>query len=240
MEWLAVRYQPTTLFTLKPSWATSTGGKTLLLPSPYALKMALLDVAIRTNGLKAGIDAWHWLRELALGIQLPPQIVVTNLFGRILRQKEIKSKASEKPAKIAEAMAQKQWPYQHSIGFREYAYFAEPWQLSIGYNDVAHTNQLALWLAQINYLGKRGGFVQLLEPPRVPSEPTNYTVLTQDQIGFPLQGLIQALDDCDPKMTFTHANIYDKKRPKRITRHIVLPYTIKRSSKAYTWYEKVS
>ena len=109
--WLEVVYQPTTLFSLKPSWATSTGGKSLLLPTPYALKMGLLDAAIRTSGLNVGQAAWPWLCRLEIGIDLPPQIVVTNLFAKILRVKEIKSKASEKPKAIAKAKAKGQWPF---------------------------------------------------------------------------------------------------------------------------------
>ncbi len=93
MEWLTTTYQPTTLFSLKPSWATSTGGKSLLLPSPYAFKMALLDAAIRTSGLAVGEAAWPWLRDLHMAVRLPEQVTVTNLFGRILREKEIKNQS---------------------------------------------------------------------------------------------------------------------------------------------------
>ncbi len=45
--WLIATYQPTSLFSLRPANATTSGGKTLLTPTPFALKMALLDAAIR-------------------------------------------------------------------------------------------------------------------------------------------------------------------------------------------------
>jgi hypothetical protein len=54
MPWLIARYQPTSLFSLKHGDATSTGGKSLLVPTPFAIRMALLDAAIRTEGIAAG------------------------------------------------------------------------------------------------------------------------------------------------------------------------------------------
>ena len=106
MAWLEAIYEPTTLFSLRPSWATSSGGKSLLLPSPYAVKMAVLDVALRTSGLAKAEKEWPWIRDLSLGIQLPSQIVVTNLFVKVLRLRR-------KPAPSGSADA---GPFQKTIG----------------------------------------------------------------------------------------------------------------------------
>jgi len=242
MDWLQITYQPTALFSLKPSAATSTGGKSLLLPSPFAFKMALLDVAIRTSGLNQAKDNWPIIRDLQLGIQLPSEITVTNLFGRILRQKEIKSKASEKPAKILQAKAKGQWPYQRTIGYREYVYFRDPLTFALGFEPSELIQQsLRHWLLQINYLGKRGGFVQPLHEaqPVTSDELAPFIMLTAEQKSYPIQGVMQMLDDCDPKTKFEQVDIYTTKRPKRIVRHLVLPYKVKRSSRSYTLYEHI-
>ena len=239
MNWLEVTYQPTTLFSLKPSWATSTGGKSLLLPTPYALKMALLDAAIRTSGLKIGEAAWAWLSKLEISIDLPEQIVVTNLFTKILRMKEIKSKASEKPKAIAKAKMQGQWPFQKTIGYREYVYYPAPIRLAFGFAESKQHAQLVDWLIQINYLGKRGGFVQLMGLPTPRDDDEGFVRLTQSQDEIPTKGLIQQLDDCGAKMLFAHANIYDKKSTKRVVRHVVLPYGLVQSSKSYSLYQRL-
>lgn len=238
MNWLEVSYQPTTLFTLKPSWATSSGGKTLLLPTPYALKIALLDVAIGTSGLKTAESAWPWLRDLQISINLPRQLVVSNLFSKILRIKEIKSKASEKDQAIIEAKAKQQWPFQTTIGYREYVYYPEPVCLAFNLELEHHQKQLAEWLTQISYLGKRGGFVQMVSPPTPRYDDTGFIRLTEPQTEFLPMGLIQQLDDCGPKMRFEQANIYDNKRPDRVVRHIILPYRLVKSSKSYSLYER--
>ena len=71
---------------------------------------------------------------------------------------------------------------------------------------------------------RRGGFMQIVEPPTAVSHPTHYTLLTQEMTAFPVRGLMQRIDDCDPKMKLDQANIYSKSRPKRISRDVVLPY----------------
>ena len=44
-------FQPTTLFSLKDSNSTNSGAKSLFLPSPYAIKMAILNQAITIGGV---------------------------------------------------------------------------------------------------------------------------------------------------------------------------------------------
>lgn len=230
MHWLEVTYQPTTLFSLKPSWATSSGGKSLLLPTPYSVKMALLDVAIRTSGLEAAKDAWPWLRDLDLSIRLPSQIVVTNLFARILRKRRGKSPAG---------------PFQRTIGYREYVHYPGPLNLALGVAEEGHQAQLAAWLLQINYLGKRGGFMQPLgEASRRPDD-NDFLRLTEDPTEIDPRGIVQQLDDCGHRMTFEHADIYSGKSIRtdvatgRIVRHVILPFRLARSSKSYTLYERI-
>jgi hypothetical protein len=46
----SVVYQPTNLFSLKESNSTNSGAKSLLIPSPYSIKMALFNQAITIDG----------------------------------------------------------------------------------------------------------------------------------------------------------------------------------------------
>jgi hypothetical protein len=226
MAWIQATYQPTALYSLRPSWTTSSGGKSLLLPSPYALKTAVLDAAIRASGLAQAEKAWSWIRSMDIAIRLPKQIVVTNLFAKILKLRRNQARPGTQDA----------GPFQKTIGYREYVYYAESISLAFAVAG-AEAVQLGDWLAQINYLGKRGGFVQLLEPAALVTDIADFLLLTTPTSSFPINGLVQQLDDCDPKMQFVEANIYGSKKPKRITRHIVLPYQLKKSTRAYSLYE---
>lgn len=232
--WLIAEYQPTALFSLKPAWATSSGGKSLLIPTPYAVKMALLDAACRTAGVAVAKEAWPWLRDLTVALRPPKRVVVTNLFTRILKPRRTPAKPGTQHA----------GPLGKTIGFREYVYFDEPLGIALG-QTLTDLACLEGWLLQINYLGKRGGFVQLLDPP-TPAEmlPPEFIVVDGDPTrSFPANGIIQQLDDCDPSLTFEKANIYSGKNirlgKERVLRHIVLPYRLVRSSRSFSLYERI-
>jgi hypothetical protein len=177
-------------------------------------------------------------------VRLPQRIVVNNTFAKILRWKEIKSKASEKEAAIARAVAGRQWPFQKTIAFREYVQFGGP--LALAFQGMA-TKDLTPLLMQVNYLGKRGGFMQLLRRPETTEElPAGFTVLTEGVNGAFLLGVLQMVDDCGESLTFDKANVYDRSRKSqikvgkdRIFHHIVLPYRSTRSSRGFTLYERI-
>ncbi|MBO9311366.1 MAG: hypothetical protein J7465_03900, partial [Chloroflexus sp.] len=108
----------------------------------------------------------------------------------------------------------------------------------------AQRDWLSTALINITYLGKRGGFVQLLQAPEYKEVlPPDFISLTQPGMNFPLDGTLQVLDDCDDKVSFEKVNVYDqtKKLSKddRQPRHVVLPYRLRRSSKSFSWYERI-
>jgi hypothetical protein len=232
--WLTAEYQPTALFSLKPAWATSSGGKSLLTPTPYAIKMALLDAAFRTAGAATAKEAWPWLRDLAVALRPPERVVVTNLFTRVLKPRRT----------LAGPGTQHAGPLGKTIAFREYVYFDGPLGIAL---DVDASNRLRLeeWLLQVNYLGKRGGFVQILRPPAPAGVlPSGFTVVDGDpNRPFLADGIIQQLDDCDASLTFEKADIYSGKNiglgKERVLRHVVLPYRLVRSSKGFSLYERI-
>src|SRR5579863_385884 len=174
--WIVARYLPVAPFSLKPAAATSSGGKTLLVPTPYAIKMALLDAAIRTLGLAEGERLFPALRALSIAMELPKNIVVMKGFSKIWRPAE--SKDSQKKdetrevfeARLQEKLADKiergQYPFYSTIAYREYVHYREPFQLAFtAPADVSPTALLQL-LSCVNYFGKRGGFMQITGPPQ--------------------------------------------------------------------------
>ena len=234
-SWLIAEYQPTALFSLKPAWATSSGGKSLLVPTPYAIKMALLDAACRTAGVAVAEQAWPWLRDLTVALRPPQRVVVTNLFTKILKPRRTMAKQGTQHA----------GPLGKTIGFREYIYLDGLLGIALSGED---GDRLCLqdWLLQVNYLGKRGGFVQISAlPVMAETLPAGFIVVDGDRSrAFPADGIIQQLDDCDASLTFEKANIYSGKHIKlgkeRVLHHVVLPYRLVRSSKGFSYYERIT
>ena len=89
--WATGVFHQVSLFSLKPADTTSTGGRSLLIPTPFSIKMALLDVALRTYGLNAGVELFPTIRDLAIAMSLPQCIIVNNCFVRILKPRRDKS-----------------------------------------------------------------------------------------------------------------------------------------------------
>ncbi len=219
--WLIAEYESVTLFSLKHSAATATGGKTLLVPTPCAIKMALLDAACRTRGITQAKQLWSQIRDLQIGILPAQQAVVTNLFQKVLRPRR-----NEIPLDEPDAGA-----FQRTIGYREYAHLSGSLGLGLGWSEVGPKEWLAGLLLNVNYLGKRGGFMQLRSIPSLVEElPEGFVLATSAQEEFSLNGTLQVLDDCSPKLTFEQVDIYSKKNMRtgtdRILRHVVIPYRL--------------
>lgn len=242
MMWTIASYQPVALFSLKPATATSSGGKTLICPTPFALKMALVDCAIRLYGLDDIQSTWWIIRQLQIRIRLPSTLAVVNTFTKIVRPK--KNGASDDDGTGL------QTPLGRTIAYREYVSFGGPIDVAYQTHEgAALPNQIAACLEQITYFGKRGSFMQLLEPPAQAeeselTEQEGWTTITADQPQFLLGGTLQLLDDCPAQLPFERVDIYSTKGmslgKERILRHIVLPYTLERSSRNFSLYTRIT
>ncbi len=254
--WTVVRYLPVAPFSLKPAAATSSGGKTLLVVSPYAIKMALLDVAIRSFGLEAGERWFPQIRALEIAVDLPQDILVFSAFSKIRRPVEFKDAQKKEETReefetrrrerIAEMIEKGNYPFYSTISFREYVQYREALSIAISAPNGAELPiAFVSLLMGINYFGRRGGFVQVMErPEQVAQLSEAFVTLTASQnASYYRDGTLQMLDDCGPTLTFQQANIYSDKRvtvgKERIIRHIVLPYRLERSSRSYSWYTHI-
>src|SRR6266699_2675723 len=176
--WVIAVYHQVSLFSLKPSDTTSTGGKSLLVPSPYSIKMAVLDAAIRAYGVRIGSEVFTLLRESAIALSPPPYIIVNNCFVRIQKRRRPKSRKERASGKRTEegttslledeegegeeeAAGEGLGPYGRSISFREYVQYSGPLGLALQVSESDKAARLSQLLPLINYLGKRGGFFQL-------------------------------------------------------------------------------
>jgi hypothetical protein len=232
--WLIAEFEAVTLFSLKMSTATASGGKTLLAPTPYAIKMALLDVACRYLGVGLAEKHWEQIRDLNVALFPAQRAVVTNLFQKVLRPRRNPIPMDEPEAGF----------FQKTIGYREYVHLEGVMQIALSWSEMNDRPWLADLLSQVSYLGKRGGFMQMTGLPRHETElPAGYIDLTQEVFNFSIGGTLQLLDDCTRELSFEKANIYSGKTirmgKERILRSIILPYRIEKSSRSFTMYTRI-
>jgi len=232
--WVIAEYEATTLFTLKPATATASGGKTLLVPTPYAIKMALLDVACRLEGQNIAEVIWDdWLRGMTVALLPAQAVVVNNTFTKVLRPRR----------NPAEPGSQHAGFFQKTIAYREYAYLAGPFALALWVQTDTQAGTLARWLVNVNYLGKRGSFIQITQPPTAVNDlPGNFIVIDGQIAGFALDSVLTQLDDTGDGLTFSRASIYTSERitlgKERILRHVAMPYQLIASSRSYSHYQR--
>ncbi len=255
MTWMIATYEPISLFSLRPYHATTSGGKTLLAPTAFTIKMALLSVSISLDSLEIGQRRFPQIRDLRIALALPEQIVLLKSFAKIRRPFE--SKDSQKKdetvedfkarqqQKIGDLLERGQYPFQSTIAYREFVQFGGPLQLALTNSQGEPPAWLGEVLPAINYLGKRGSFLQMAIQPEIREElAAQFVEITRDSTEFPFDGTLQHLDDCGETMTFEHADVFNSKRitlgKERIIRHVVLPYRLAQSSRGYSRYERIS
>jgi hypothetical protein len=234
--WLIAEYRPSTFFSLRPANATTSGGKTLVTPTPFALKMALLDAAIRVYGIAQGETWFPQLRDLAVAARLPEHLTVVNTFIKIMRPHKGGPKDTFGTGVVG--------PMGNTIAYREFVQYGGALRLALEAKDNLPLLKL---LAQVNYLGKRGGFMQFARWEEQEALPDSFTRLNPAPgAPFRADGLLQVLDDCGPKMTFAHADIYSGKgisldKPNgRVLQPVVLPYRQVQSSRGFTLYGRIT
>lgn len=214
-------FQPTTLFSLKDSNSTNSGAKSLFLPSPYAIRMAILNQAITLNGVdfeKNGKkNEWFkMVRDANIKYFIQGNFCVNNCFVKIL-----------KPSRSQKGQV------QETVSFREYIHINLPIEIIFTVRSGEEKEFLQQYIHKINYFGKRGCFFQFVEYKDKVTEP-NVKLLEND---FLQAGILQEYDDFNEKLIFDHVNSYGGKNTvKREKRILNLPLQRKQSSKSYTHY----
>jgi len=214
-------FQPTTLFSLKDSNSTNSGAKSLFLPSPYTIRMAILNQAITLNGVDfetgKGKNEWFkMVRDAKIDFYVKGNFCVNNCFVKILKP------SRSRPGEV-----------QETVSFREYLHINEPIELIFTAKNEKQKTFLQTYLHKINYFGKRGCFFQFLEYKEEPNN-SNVSFLNDDILNG---GIIQEYDDFNKKLAFEQVNSYSGKSIKREKQIMILPLARKNSSKSYTHYQ---
>lgn len=224
--WLTVNYEPVAAFGLRPSNTTSSGGKSLLVPTPYTVKMALLDVAIRHGGLDYGKSIFPFIRDLTIYLHAPQAAAVNRTFQRILRP------------------GGKNEVWKQTIVQREYVIHSG--LLTLTLNPATEIAQdIDVLMSIINYFGRRGSFIQWVnslastDQPAIVQQSVNLCEpMTQIQMGF-----MQRMDDMRDDATFNDVSTYNKKKNRddggrKPAYYIVLPYQLVYNGFNHSIYER--
>jgi hypothetical protein len=225
--WLLTTYRHTSLFSLRSSLSTSSGGRTNLVPSMYAVKMAILDAAFRMG--MDGRTIFDWVRDLEIRFQPPAQAVVNNSFIKILSEPKDKKNG---PAFIS------------TVGYREFVAYEGELVVAVRLDVLGDTERelVGKLLLHIHYFGKRGSFVQAVGQEVVKKLDPSFSYLVGEQTNMSASVLMQYLDDMGEKATFESVSSFDNAGARlgkdRVIKSVFLPYQMRTSSRGYTWYQR--
>jgi hypothetical protein len=202
-HWLVIGYEPTSLFSLKTSLATSSVGKTLLVPTPYSIKMAFVDAAFRT-GLSTDECAKFLISLVGVETRIgpPDSACVTHTFVKIRQE----SRDSD-PLR----------PYIASIAYREIVHHQGLWRwaFDLAAGDDTLADLLVRIAPHVNYIGKRGSFIQFVGFSRASDLGATFTQPTDGQWILPRRAHVAPLDDFGPEADLETLSSFTSKKPSR-------------------------
>ena len=244
-EWLICEYAPVTLFSLRSTYATSKGGKTLLVPTPYAVKMALIDACFRAfpaqEAESAARNVFNLIKAQPVRIKPPQECIVQNTFLRVLQ-----------PARDAEEGESSSGPFARTIAYREFVFFRGEMAIAIGI-DSSIAADIRVLFPHVNYFGKRGSQWQFQNLSNHQGNlPSGYSIVTDEIANQSLDivgryRVTEYLDDFGPKLCmakdgFERISTYHSGDVKlgehRILQPTLLPYERTAAGRHFTRYRR--
>jgi hypothetical protein len=202
--WVVFTYASTSLFSLKISSATSSGGKSLLVPTPYAAKMAFVNAAFRAGRPDGACERLcRELRDVAVRVGVPEGIVVTQTFIKVRQENR---DARHNPTE----------PYKSTIAYRELVHLRG--SLRVAFEASEDLGQQLESLAPVvNCFGKRGSFFQYSGVARAADLGPGFTQPIQDERPWecPPRAHIVPTDDFGPQAELSVLSSFTDAKAKR-------------------------
>lgn len=184
--WIEVTYRPVSLFRLRPSYLTDPGFQSLLLPSYWTIRTAILAQSYHPGGTAAARSVFPLLQQVEIQISPPPMAVKSTVCWRGMNWKE---KYDRETGQIYE---------KKGYGNKEYVAYYGDLRIALGGEQPALASLIPL-ATRINYFGKWGGFFQSLQVKAIEKPDLYYIQAMDDTTGT---GIPQQLDEWGKNLTF--------------------------------------
>jgi len=206
--------------------ATNAAAKSLLIPSPFCIKMALIDASFRIDGIARTERRFDLIKRLEVRIEPPEHAVVNACFVKI--------------RKLVDG------EFGQAFALREYVAYSGVIRIALNVEHLSSEERQTLvgLLVQINQLGKRGCFVQLTSAPAISDGVLPTTFATELMLSGELAtiGTLQLLDEMQQDTSLRQVDAYSDvgeiRGAVRKSVPTILRYRRIESSKGYTAYER--
>ncbi len=227
MAWVIAQLNFAGLFSyripnLSPSYALSSP-----VPSPAALRLALVDTAIRLTGsFKIGEQIFELVKCAPLEIEPPHNVSIVKVFIKRLKPSKSSGKGCEE-----------------SFGVREYCHFSDPMKVYL--QLVEQEDMVADLFRKLRRLGTTDSILSCLATIQKEAPDSAFTcklisTIRPDMSNF-LKRPVVTLNEIDKAANFSQVNPYsqEKRGPTFISQTYLLPLIEVRRGMNYIFYEKV-
>lgn len=216
MDWLIITYKPLTLFRLRPSRTTDSGAQSLLVPSMWTVRTALLAQSYRLGGRETARETFELLQGLTVRISPPIRAVKTMLAWRGMGWKE-ESKQKKGKAPVM----------RDGYGYREYVAYDGIFRVALSGVPINKIGEISILACMVNYFGKWGSFFQCLNVDQAEEIGHGFAEILNGMMATK-PGVIQELDDWGEGLTFEMVDMYCQEEPRlekeRALVPTILPY----------------
>ncbi|MBS1873465.1 MAG: hypothetical protein JSU00_09625 [Acidobacteria bacterium] len=225
MSWFIARYRPTALFSLKSSRATSTVGRSLPIPTQYAVKMALIDAGLRVGRVSNPESLVRALAATEVRIGVPEDACITGTIQKI--RQEPKNPSPETP-------------YIANIALREVVFIRGV--LQAAFHREACPPEVRELAPLVNHFGKRGGFVQYEGALDADELDESFTIEPVQHGPIPPAFHLSTLDDFGPGARWEALNSFSpapmKRDRDRIWREVLIPLGLYNVGAGFAHYRR--
>jgi len=217
MQWVKITLHFPSFFSYRIPDYSSQYALSVPLPSPSAVKLALVSTAIRTTGNVAeGERVFYTVRDADIRIAPPKQIAINSFLIKRLKKKK------NKPG------------FENTFGVREYVFFPDDINLFVGCNDV---DVLITYSRMLRYLGSGDSavYVRGVKPAEQPPESAIKAITDEEFAKVISDGAyaVYPVKDISKKVKFEQVNPYSGKSGRNVfeRRYYLLKAKIKKGKK---------
>lgn len=227
MAWIYAEFNFAGLFSyripnLSPSYALTSP-----IPGPAAIRLALVDVAIRTEGkIRAGEEIFEKVKSAPLEVEPPEKVSVLKYFIKRLKPSKAKGKS-----------------FEESFGVREYCHFGGPLKIYLKLSE--EEERLRRLFLRLRRLGTTDSILSCNATIQEAGPDITLTARLSHQLRIEVENFerrpVVTLNELTESAEFAQINPYEKKRNKNpfVQKTYILPLREIRKGENFVLYEKV-
>ncbi|WP_202319127.1 CRISPR-associated protein Cas5 [Archaeoglobus neptunius] len=213
MQWIKLTLHFPSFFSYRIPDYSSQYALSVPLPSPSAIKLAVIATAIRATGNVAeGERVFYAVRDADVRIILPEQIAINSFLIKRLKKRGIKTKADKEEYEKGLLPA-----FESTFGVREYVFFPDDVNLFIGCEGI---DIIIKYFGMLRYLGS-GDSILYVKSVELTKEPPESAIkpITDEEFAETISDescVVYPVKDISKKAKFEQINPYSGKSSRNV------------------------